>query len=174
MRHSSPDSLAAASYGRICQRRTAFAGSRRNASRGFTLFEVSMGTFVMVFGIASAIVAMQSGFRHLDLARGTTLASQIIQSEMERIRMMSWSGVSALPASETFDGATNFSSSSRIVGKYAVTRTRVADSTRPTEVMNIGISVVWKSYDGRSHTRSFSGIYAKNGLYDYYYTVAHP
>jgi Tfp pilus assembly protein PilV len=150
------------------------AGAARGGSAGFTILEVAMATFVMALGIATAIVAMQAGFRHLDLARGTTLASQIIQSEMERIRMMSWSGVSALPASEVFDGATNFSASSRITGKYQVTRTRTPDGARPSDVMNLNISVRWNTYDGRAHTRSFNSIYVKNGLYDYYYTVAHP
>jgi hypothetical protein len=117
---------------------------------------------------------MQSGFKHLDLARGTTIASQIIQSEMERIRLMSWTGVCALPTTQTFDGGVHFSSSSDVVGKYVVTRTRTPDAARPTEVMEIGVSVLWRTYDGRPHTRSFNAIYAKNGLYDYYYTVAHP
>ncbi|MGH7955481.1 MAG: hypothetical protein ACREH8_00540 [Opitutaceae bacterium] len=135
---------------------------------------MAMATFVLAMGIGTAVIAMQSGFRHLDLARGTTVAAQIIQSEMERIRMMSFSGIMALPASDTFDGALNFTASSRVVGKYSVTRTRVADSARPTEVMNILISVAWNTYDGRSHTRSFNSIYTKNGLYDYYYTIAHP
>jgi Tfp pilus assembly protein PilV len=146
---------------------------KRPLTGGFAILEVAMATFVLAFGIATAIVAMQAGFRHLDLARGTTLAAQIIQSEMERIRMMSWTGVSAIPATETFDGATNFSSTSRIVGRYSVTRTLTADTARPTEVMNISIAVTWKTYDGRPHTRSFNSIYAKNGLYDYYYTTAH-
>jgi Tfp pilus assembly protein PilV len=144
------------------------------AQHGFTIIEVAMATFVLGFGIATAIVAMQSGFRHLDLARGTTLASQIMQSEMERLRMMSWTTVSALPATATFDGGTFFSSSSDIVGKYTVTRTSIAEVTRPTEVMNLSVSVRWQTYDGRSHSRSLTGVYAKNGLYDYYYTVAHP
>ena len=122
---------------------------------GFAILEVAMATFVLAFGIATAIVAMQAGFRHLDLARGTTLAAQIIQSEMERIRMMSWTGVSAIPATETFDGATNFSSTSRIVGRYSVTRTLTADTARPTEVMNISIAVTWRTYDGRPHTPQF-------------------
>lgn len=147
---------------------------RSRRRKGFTILEVAMSTFVMAFGIATAIVAMQSGFRHVDLARGSTLASQILQSEMERIRMMNWSGVSALPASEIFDGATFFSNSSDVVGKFTVTRTRTADSARPTEVMNLAISVQWQTYDARWHTRSFTSIYTKNGLYDYYYTVAHP
>lgn len=133
-----------------------------------------MATFVMAFGIATAIVALQSGFRHLDLARGSTLASQILQSEMERIRLMSWTGVCALPATATFDGGVFFNGNTAVVGKYTVTRTRTADASRPTEVMHLNVSVSWRTYDGRPRVRSFTSTYAKNGLYDYYYTVAHP
>ncbi|WP_414663211.1 type IV pilus modification PilV family protein [Horticoccus sp. 23ND18S-11] len=155
-------------------RRTDASRQRLRSQRGFTILEVAMASFVLAMGIATSIIAMQVGFRHLDLARGSTLASQILQSEMERIRLMSWSGVNALPASQTFDGGTFFSSNEHVVGKFSVTRTCVADSVRPTEVMNLNISVQWNTYDGRPHTRSFSSIYARNGLYDYYYTVAHP
>jgi hypothetical protein len=87
---------------------------------------------------------------------------------------MSWTTVSALPGTETFDGGTFFSNSAAVAGKFTVTRTRTPDSTRPTEVMNLNVSVRWQTYDGRWHTRSFNSIYSKNGLYDYYYTVAHP
>lgn len=162
-------------------------GPRRTA--GFTIPEVAMATFVMAFGIASSIVAMQSGFKTIDVARGTTIASQILQSEMERLRLMSWTSISNLstatdvtapipagsPAGvEVFDGATYFSSNADVAGKYTITRTVAADSTRPSDVMNITISVRWQSYDGRWHNRSFRSMYAKNGLYDYYYTLARP
>lgn len=141
---------------------------------GFTIVEVSMASFIMAFGIATSIIAMQAGYKHIDLARGTTLASQIIQSEMERLRMMSWTMINALPATETFDGADYFSEHASINNVYTVTRTVTGDATRPTEIKNINVSVRWQSFDLRWHQRSFTAIYAKNGLYDYYYTVAHP
>jgi len=162
---------------------------RRRREGGFTIVEVAMASFIMAFGIATSIIAMQSGYKHIDLARGTTLASQIIQSEMERLRMMSWSQINALgsvvdttepfptgsPAGvEMFDGATFFSEHADIEGIYTITRTVTDDNTRPGEVKNINISVRWRTYDLRWHTRSFNAIYARNGLYDYYYTVAHP
>ncbi len=162
---------------------------RRRRESGFTIVEVAMASFIMAFGIATSIIAMQSGYKHIDLARGTTLASQIIQSEMERLRMMSWTQINALssvtdstepfptgsPAGvEMFDGATFFSEHADIEGIYTITRTVTDDSTRPGEVKNINISVRWRTYDLRWHTRSFNAIYARNGLYDYYYTVAHP
>ncbi len=132
-----------------------------------------MASFVMLFGLASSIVTLKSGFRDIDLARGTTIAAQVMQSEMERLRLMNWAAIYALPATETFDGATNFSTSPKLAGKYTVIRTATADTTRPTEVKNIMISVTWKSSDQISHTRSITAIYAKNGLYDYYYTFSH-
>ncbi len=147
---------------------------RRRRHGGFTIVEVSMASFIMAFGIATAIIAMQAGYKHIDLARGTTLASQIIQSEMERLRMKSWTMINALPATETFDGATYFSSHANINNIYTVTRTVANDATRPTEIKNITVSVRWQTYDLRWHQRRFSAIYAKNGLYDYYYTIAHP
>jgi Tfp pilus assembly protein PilV len=151
-----------------------WTGDRRVRCAGFTIIEVAMATFVMALGIATSIVAMQAGFKHLDLARGTTLASQIIQSEMERIRLMSWSGVTALDGTANVDVSTTFSTSSKVAGKFTVTRTVTADGARPTEARKIVIAVTWNGYDGRAHNRSFESTYVKNGLYDYYYTIAHP
>lgn len=148
-----------------------------------------MATAVMALGIATSIIALQQGFKFVDVARGTTLASQIIQSEIERIRMMNWSTVSAMatatdstapipagsPAGvEMFDGATYFSDASAIQGDYTITRTTRLDSTRSTDVAFITVSVTWLTYDRRSQTRSFQMKYMKNGLYDYYYTLARP
>ncbi|HUR60528.1 MAG TPA: hypothetical protein VM029_22600 [Opitutaceae bacterium] len=145
----------------------------RRARRGFTIIEVAMATFVMAFGIATSIIAMQSGYKQIDLARGTTIAAQIIQSEMERLRMMSWTTVSALATSQSFDGSTYFSANPDVAGKYTITRLNVANASN-AEIRDLTVSVRWQTYDGRWHTRSFTAIYAKNGLYDYYYTLAHP
>lgn len=148
-----------------------------------------MATFVMALGISTSILAMQQGYKFLDVARGTTLASQIIQSEIERIRMMSWTTVTALatatdttapfptgsPAGvEMFDGATYFSTATTIQGDYTITRTTALDSARPSDVALITISVRWRTYDGRTQDRRFQMRYMKNGLYDYYYTLARP
>ena len=145
---------------------------RKQSQRAFTIVEVVMAAGVLALAISSSILCMQYGFRTLDVARGNTLASQILQSEMERLRMKSWTTISALPATSTFDGASGFTTNPHVVGKYMVTRTVAADAARPGEVLYITISVTWTSYDKQSHTRTFSSMYAKNGLYDYYYTLA--
>ncbi len=149
-------------------------------TRAFTILEVSLAATVMALGISSSMIAMQTGFKALDVARDTTLASQILQSEIERLRLLSWSNTSTtaidsiteLPETEAVSLATMFSSSTALAEKFQVSRTVVRDERRPDFVRYITISVTWRSYDGRSHTRSFRSMYAKNGLYDYYYTNA--
>ncbi len=130
-----------------------------------------MASFVMMFGIASSIVALQMGFRNLDVARGNTLASQIMQSEIERLRLMSFTQIAALDASATVDLSTMFTSNPDLAARFTVTRTVTVDASR-SDVRHITVSVQWHTHDGRSHTRAFTSMYAKNGLYDYYYTLA--
>lgn len=159
--------------------RRSFAGRRA----GFTILEVAMATCVMAFGISTTIIAMQSGFKQTDLARSSTIAAQIIQSEMERLRMMPWGrttspeqvdSISELPSTQTFDGASYFTADAGMAGKYTITRTVGSNATNPAEVKDISVSVRWRTNDGVWHTRSYTAIYAKNGLYDYYYKLAHP
>jgi Tfp pilus assembly protein PilV len=147
-------------------------------SAGFTIIEVALSTFVMSLGIASAILAMQMGFKALNVARDTTLASQIMQSEIERVRLMQWNNpggavdsILELPASDTVSLSSMFTSNPQLVAKFSVTRTVTVDGSR-ADVRYITLTVTWNSYDGRSHVRSFSTMYCKNGLYDYYHTVA--
>lgn len=143
--------------------------------------EVVMASFVMAFGIATAIVALQSGFKFLDVARDSTLASQIMQSEIERLRLWPWNNTSTpavdsiceLPNSEAVSLSAMFASNASLATKFSVTRKVEPDATR-SDVRHITVSVTWNSYDGRQHTRSFTTMYAKNGLYDYYYTLASP
>ena len=168
--------------------RRGFLRRGRKGEAGFTILEVSMATFVMAFGIATTIIAMQSGFKSLDVDRDTTLASQIIQSEVERLRLMSWSGISALPASETVSLSTMFTTNTEITSRFTATRTVGAVSDPPAstgwgwawktwstdDMKEITIAVSWKGYDQRSHSLSMVTYYAKNGLYDYLYTLARP
>ncbi|MEO7701255.1 MAG: prepilin-type N-terminal cleavage/methylation domain-containing protein [Opitutus sp.] len=156
-------------------------GVGRFDQRAFTILEVMIATFVMSLVIGTSLIAMQTGFRYVDVARGDTLASQIMQSEIERLRLMAWSktspagvvdSITELPASETnVDLSTMFSSNAALASKFTLTRTVAVDGAR-ADVRYITVTVRWSSSDRKSHTRSFTTMYAKNGLYDYYYTLA--
>lgn len=162
------------------------ARPRRTARRAFTLIEVMFASFVMVFGIASAIIVLQSGFKALDTARSTTLASQIMQSEMERIRLLPWDtsttdssgnlkpAIIRLPEKEEINPASLFPADAipSQIGRFTIVRTCEDVADRGGEIKAITIYVTWRGIDGVGRTRSSTTQYSKNGLYDYYYTKA--
>lgn len=142
-----------------------------------------MAAFIMVFGISGAILAMQSGFKALDVARCTTLASQLLQSEMENLRLKNWSDIVAhfdegedvvvpiadlIPAGVTTVLTSNFQLT-RTVRNVTAPVARDAD-----EMKEIELNVSWTTIDGRTLSRRFLTYYTNNGLYDYYYTLARP
>ncbi len=149
----------------------------RRRTRGFTILEVVMATAVMALGISTSIIAIQQGYKFLDVARNTTLASQILQSEIERIRMMSWANVtdaSTMLGEHKVDLTTMFTTDPALASRFIVVRNVTADASRPSDVVDIELTVYWNTYDGREQRRSFQTKYIKNGLYDYYYTLANP
>ncbi|HYC72851.1 MAG TPA: hypothetical protein VEB66_16690 [Opitutaceae bacterium] len=147
---------------------------RPSREHGFTILEVAMATFVMAFGIATTIIAMQSGYKMIDVARGTTLASQVAQSEMERIRMLSWADIDALPEKEEVDLTSVFTTDPELAAQFDMIRVAEDVAGKEDTQREITLHVTWTSYDGRSHQRTFRTRYSKNGLYDYYYTLARP
>lgn len=146
-------------------------GARRPAGRtsGFTLIEVIMAGVVMAFAVTTALVCIQIGMRDLDVARTGTAVSQVLQNEMERLRLKDWSSIAALPASEALDVGTAFSSDSVLKGRVTIVRT-VGDVTGFTDMKEIVVTARWTSMDGTARSRVYRMRYAKKGLYDYYYS----
>lgn len=149
--------------------------------RGFTIIEVAVAATVMVLALSSAIIVMQAGFRSLDTARKTTIAAQIIQSEMERVRMLSWSRVEALmTADPKIDLETIFPQNTdlerKVLGQmknvFTATRTITPLADFSNEIVEITVTITWRGIDGSVHNRSTNTRYCKNGLYNYYYTLA--
>ena len=140
-----------------------------------------MATFVMIFGISSAILVMQSGFRALDTARKSTLAAQIMQSEMERIRMLSWTRIQNLAADSAVDPRIDFSTIfprnteteekmfQQITNTFTATRSMTPLADYAGEIYKIDVLITWTGIDGTAHRRSSSTQYCKDGLYAYYY-----
>jgi type II secretory pathway pseudopilin PulG len=157
------------------------------AATAFTIIETMLAATVMVMGIATALTALQYGLRATDTARNMTLAGQIMQSEIEILRLQNWSQIVGLQnAQETattplrIDPATTISSGSgtaldatltAIANRFTCTRL-VADVTGRADIKTITLNVTWTGVDGRTHTLVFQTRYAKDGLSDYFY-VAH-
>lgn len=155
-------------------------GFRRSYQEGFTILEVLFAAFVLLVAIGSSLYAMGRGFATLDSARSLSYASQIMQSEFEKMRLSGWgdgtngagsgtagSGVSAyatveevVPIDSTWEGASNMS------------LVRVASNAPghsvDKEVIMVKLTITWTTRDGRALSRSYVTYYGKNGLYDYF------
>lgn len=140
--------------------------ARRRACRAFTIAEVMMAAAVMALAISTSITTMQRAFLAIDTARGVTQASQIMQSELEKMRLKDWSTVNAYPASATITLDSAFTSNSAVGSRFTLTRT-VSDAH--TDMKQITFTVTWTGALGETHSRSFTTYYGKNGLYDFFY-----
>jgi prepilin-type N-terminal cleavage/methylation domain-containing protein len=159
------------------------AGRRKR--RGFTIIEVMLAATVLALAISSSIIVLQHGLRALDTARYTTLAGQILQSQMEKLRLLSWEQMT-----HATYGPINFTTFRAEVAtvptaemkrfKAAGLEARCAQSivaaTGPTtalgsSMLQITLTATWTGMDGRPHSLSYMSNYGKYGLSDFFYTT---
>lgn len=129
---------------------------------GFTLVELMIALTVFMVVIASCFACLQMGNRLVDNARHYTRASQVMQSEIERIRSMAWGTLTELPTDQTtlaipaqFDQA--------VYSRYTLTRAISGSGDMRTITLNVS----WSDVSGKTHTRQYITMYVKGGLYDY-------
>ncbi len=175
------------------------ARSRARDTRAFTILEVMLASMVLAFAISTSITTLQVGYRSIDTARNTTIASQVLQSMVEDIRLLSWSGtggpggVNILNLTNVADGSlqqmdfdqTNHYQSTSIANfnatsaamlarfQFSRTVTDVTDRTDASGTCNmkrIVVSCHWTGIDGQTHRVQYTTYYAKDGLYAYYST----
>jgi type II secretory pathway pseudopilin PulG len=143
------------------------------SNRAFTLVEVLAASFVMILALGSCLIALQSGLRNIDYGRRLTLAAQVMQSQTESIRLMSWTLVQALPSTATAVNIDSvFAADTTYAKDFSLTQKSLPVSGRETTMREITLVVTWAGAFGSRHTRTFVTRYCKDGLYDYYYTLA--
>lgn len=142
----------------------------RGNRRGFTIFEVGLAAAVMAFAIASSITVMQRAFLALDTARTITYAAQIMQNELEKMRLLNWATVGAYSSTATNVAISSTFTSTSIGTRFTgMTRTATPIRTGPNAgMMEITLTVTWRTMDGRTLSRSQKTYYGQNGLYDYF------
>ena len=166
---------------RICtdqrlKRRTASL-SRKD---GLTLVEVMMAFTVLVFGILCCLGSMQKMLTTLDTARCSTLAAQIMQSQVETLRLKNWNGIASVPTGEVPKTELRKlvpPSAEPIVDRFTLTQTLTPVSSytdkdgSTVSMMAIDLTVTWRGHGNINHSRTFKARYAKEGLYNYYATA---
>lgn len=134
---------------------------------------------VLVVLFLSALAALQSGFRMLDTARNTTLAGQILQSEIEDLRLQAWTKIAAYPvgAPVAIDLAASIGKhldsgeAAALAQRFSATRTVADVPDRAGNLKRVTIALSWRDYAGTLHTRSYETLLGHFGLSDYFVTT---
>ena len=140
-----------------------------------------MAVAVLALGISSSIVVIGQGMRTMDNARVTTLAGQVLQSQIEKLRLLSWAqltGSDGPSAYATFipdlADATPAQLNRFVVGadKGRCSQS-IVDAPAPfsSTMKVITLTAAWDGLDGRPHSVTYATRYAKNGLSDFFYTA---
>ena len=135
-----------------------------------------MAAAVMAMAISTSILVMGRGFNSLDTSRCLSYASQIMQSELERMRLTHWgdgtaagngtTGVTAYStAVTTLPIAAAFTTAGDVGSR--MTMTRVASNVH-TGMIKVTLTISWTTYDRRTLSRSYITYYGQNGLYDFF------
>lgn len=161
----------------------------RFRQRGFTIVEVAIAATILVLAISSSLIVLQQGLRAIDNARYTTLAGQILQSQMEKLRMLNWTQFTYVNTSTTPSSGgplnyttftTDVSSSTAQINRFTFLQeiTPTAGNFNPTPITTLNVQMYdikltanWTGMDGRPHTLSYKTRYLKNGISSFFYTT---
>lgn len=155
------------------QAATGKAPRARPREAGFTIVEVAVASAIMALALCSCFSLMQMSFKSLDTARTSTLAAQVMQSEIERLRLLNWSDLNSMITTNPapVNVATVYANDSNIASRFTATRLIKPTAGRESTMLDIQIFITWRGLDGATYNRSFKTKYSKNGLYDYFYTA---
>ena len=123
---------------------------------------VAMSIFTLV--IAGGIAGIQKGYGVIDNARHYTRLGQIVQSEIESLRSLSWKELGKLPASEEIDVDNQFDTS--VYDDYTVRRTITDEES---DLKRVRVAVSFTSREGRAIKLSHVTFFTEGGVNDYYY-----
>ena len=150
----------------------------------FTVVEVMMAALILTVGFIGLIEAVTVSSTTMDVARRQTLATQIINHEIEELYLASWATISALPTASTaitidsqFDQARlalGDDKSGTAIVRFSLART-VTSPDPVTNIREVNFTVTWVVTTSRlttggtrltfTSTRANSAWYGKYGLY---------
>lgn len=163
------------------------------SQKGFSLVEVMLAATVLLVGITSMIYALTTGTEMLDAARKSQIAQQVIDGEINRLRVADWgTGPGGIPGTVSYPvdstpynilvsltgvptgdqlrfALTNFSADpnddNKALLNLAKGFTVSLEATTPrTEYRVFSYTVQWSSALGKSHTRRGTAFIGKYGL----------
>ena len=160
-------------------RRTPPAAPKLLRAGGFTLVEVMMAALMLTVAFIGMIEAVTLSARMMDSARRQTLATQIINHEIEKLRFLPWTngstGINDLPTASTAITIDSQFAAATAASGATFTLARTVTAVNPvTNIREINFTVTWvvktSRLDGSgnivsfTYNRSNSAWFGKYGL----------
>jgi type II secretory pathway pseudopilin PulG len=142
-------------------------GRRPPRVRGFTLVEVMAAATVLVLAIVSSLLVLQRGFQAVDSARALTAAGELMQAEIESLRLKNWSQLEDLQ-DQGDETVIRHATANGTGVSFRCTR-QIRDVK--TGMKEIVLAAEWLGQDGRPQSARLITRYGRSGLNDYFYTV---
>lgn len=130
----------------------------------FSLVEVMAASCVLMVGLGGTALTVKNSLASISHSRHLGAASQIMQSELERLRLRNWAQLQALQDANSRDVPVN-----DLPSGSKLTCTRDIRDIRDG-LKEITVEASWGGSNGRAHTARLVTRYARNGLNDYFYT----
>jgi len=140
------------------------AYSRKTA--GYSLVEVIVAAGIFALVIAGGIAGVRMGFQVVDNSRHYTRISQILQSEVESLRALSWNELKGLPQESKIAIDPKFSTAA--YDAYTLQRSIVVESV---SLRRIEVLVQYHTRSGQAAALKYITFFSEGGVNDYYYRV---
>jgi type II secretory pathway pseudopilin PulG len=139
----------------------------------FTLPEVLIGTAIAAFVFSGFFLCLSQGIAVTRVSRENLRAGQLLQQQMETIRLYTWSEINSngfVPATFTVPldpTSTNINTTAVYNGTILITNTPMTESYSNDHVM-VTVSLSWTN-GAVLRSRQMTTFVSKYGLHNYYY-----
>jgi Tfp pilus assembly protein PilV len=132
-----------------------------NAQGGFTLAEAVVATLILGLVLTSVLAVASHCARYLTDIRRSARASQVLQQEMEYVRLKDWTALQSLPNSFTDPSDTNH------IYKGTIAQSAYAAYGSTTIVAKVTLTVTWTNQVNRVLTNTLTTLVSNGGLNKY-------
>jgi type II secretory pathway pseudopilin PulG len=132
-----------------------------NGKDGFTLLEAMVATMILGFVLASVLAVLSQCARYLTDIRRSARASQMLQQEMEYVRLLDWSTLQSLTNRFTDPSDTNH------IYTGTITQSAYSSYGSTTTVEEVTLTVTWTNQVGCILTNNLTTLVSNGGLNKY-------
>ena len=129
---------------------------------GFTLVEVVLAGTILMFGFGGMVEALMIGSEMLDTASKQTIAAQIMQAEIDYLRLKDWTTITSSPDPDYLANYPEFASSNlaALAGQsFKFTRTISYVPDHSNQILQVKMTVAWISITGKLSSESWLNLH---------------